>query len=264
MPGKARGNGEGVVRAGAGVAGDRLGSTSRGQRTRVLLALGAVAGPLYVVVVAAQILLREGFDVRLHAVSLLANGPGGWMQVGNFLVAGLLVTAGAAGLRRCMGGGRGATWGPLLLCGYGIGLVGSGVFPADPGAGFPPGAIEASGGMSQSGLLHFAFGGVAFYSLIGACLVWAARFRAMGRRLWSVWSAITGIYFFGAFAMIASGSISPGSMLGLYLAVLLGWVWHCGVSLDALRGAARKRSESGDGNRSGAREFQDPPGVRTP
>jgi hypothetical protein len=203
--------------------------------TRLLLAMGAAAGPLYVIVATAQILAREGFDVRVHAVSLLANGPWGWVQVANFILAGVLVIAGAVGLRRRMRGERGGTWGPVLLWGFGLGLVGSGIFVADPGAGFPPGAVEPTGGMTRGGLLHFASGGLAFYSLIAACLVWAARYRGMGRPGAAAWSALTGGWFFLAFAMIASGTITPGTMLGLYLAVLLGWIWHAGVSVEALR-----------------------------
>jgi hypothetical protein len=182
----------------------------------------------------AQILAREGFDVRVHAVSLLANGDWGWVQVANFILAGVLVIAGAIGLRRRMRGDRGGTWGPVLLWGFGLGLVGSGIFVADPGAGFPPGAVEPAGGMTREGLLHFAFGGLAFYSLIAACLVWAARYRGMGRPGAAAWSALTGGWFFLAFAMIASGTITPGTMLALYLAVLLGWIWHAVVTLEAL------------------------------
>jgi hypothetical protein len=218
---------------GLGASPGQIGSSEGG--ARLLLAVGAAAGPLYVTVATAQILGREGFDVRVHAVSLLANGPWGWVQVVNFILAGVLVIAGAIGLRRRLRGERGGTWGPILLWGFGLGLVGSGVFVADPGAGFPPGAVEPTGGMTGEGLLHFAFGGLAFYSLIAACFVWAARYRGMGRPGAAVWSALTGGWFFLAFAMIASGTITPGTMLGLYLAVLLGWIWHAGVTLEALR-----------------------------
>ena len=36
--------------------------------------------------------------------------------------------------------GRGATWGPLLLGVYGLGLIAAGVFATDPALGYPPGA----------------------------------------------------------------------------------------------------------------------------
>jgi hypothetical membrane protein len=83
--------------------------------TRTLLALGAAAGPLYVIVGLAQILTREGFDWTRHALSLMSNGPWGWVQVANFLLSGLLVLAGAVGLKRGLAIGRGRTAGPLLI-----------------------------------------------------------------------------------------------------------------------------------------------------
>jgi hypothetical protein len=220
-----------VVTTGGQGGGPGRDERRRERTTRRLLAAGVVAGPVYVLLATGQILFREGFDVRVHAVSLLANGPWGWVQVANFILAGTLVIAGAIGLRRGMRGEPGGTWGPLLLWGYGLGLIGSGMFVADPGAGFPPGIEAPAGGMTRTGLLHFAFGGLAFYSLIAACLVWAARFWTQRRPLAAVWSGATGLYFLGAFSVIASGSVSPGSMLGLYLAVLLGWLWHGAVTL---------------------------------
>jgi len=45
----------------------------------------------------------------------------------------------AAGVRRALAGGRGATWGAGLLAAYGLGLVGAGIFVADPMNGFPAG-----------------------------------------------------------------------------------------------------------------------------
>lgn len=43
--------------------------------------------------------------------SLLSNGPFGWIQVTNFLVAGAMVLAFAVRVRRVLAGGRGAAWG---------------------------------------------------------------------------------------------------------------------------------------------------------
>ena len=64
--------------------------------SRMLLVCGAAAGPLYIAVGLAQMLTREGFDMRRHALSLLSNGELGWIQIANFLVSGALVVAGGA------------------------------------------------------------------------------------------------------------------------------------------------------------------------
>jgi hypothetical membrane protein len=63
--------------------------TAPGVRRGALLA-GVVAGPLFVTTAVVQVLTRDGFDLVRHPISLLANGPFGWVQSANFVVAGLL------------------------------------------------------------------------------------------------------------------------------------------------------------------------------
>src|SRR5258706_13187457 len=107
-------------------------ATQSGNRlTRALLTCGVLAGPLYIVVGAAQMLIRPGFDPTRHDLSLMSNGSLGWIQITNFIVTGLLTVAGAAGMRRALPAGHGRTWGPLLLAIYGLGLIGAGLFVAD-------------------------------------------------------------------------------------------------------------------------------------
>src|SRR5206468_3829604 len=57
--------------------------TPQGRITRSLLGYGVLAGPFYIGVSLAQALVRDGFDLTRHEWSLLANGPGGWIQVLN-------------------------------------------------------------------------------------------------------------------------------------------------------------------------------------
>src|SRR5262245_57718215 len=104
--------------------GIRAGAGAASTRTRVLLGCSAAAGPLYLVAGLVQAFTRPGFDIRRHDLSLLANGDLGWIQMANLVVSGLLVVAGAVGMRRALTGGRGRTWGPLLIAVYGAGLVG--------------------------------------------------------------------------------------------------------------------------------------------
>lgn len=198
-----------------------------------LLRAGIAAGPLYLALGLGQAFTREGFDVRRHALSLLGNGELGWIQVGNFLLAGVLVIAGAAGVRRLLRGRPAGTWGPVLLALYGVGLIGAGIFVADPGAGFPPGSAPPPE-MTRPGLLHFVFGGLGFYALIAACFVFARRYARIGARGWAAFSALTGVGFFLAFAWIASGSTSAATILSFYAAVAWIWIWHTLVLLDLL------------------------------
>ncbi len=207
--------------------------------TRTLLALGWAAGPLYVVVGIAQILTREGFDWTRHALSLMSNGPWGWVQIANFLVSGLLVIAGAAGLKRAMPTGRGRTAGPVLIGIYGLGLIAAAFFTADPALGFPPGTPEGPPAViTTRGLMHFVSGGIGFFALIAGCFVFAARFRGEGRSSWTMFSLATGVLFFAGFAGVASGAQSRTLVVAFYLAVLLAWTW-----LSALFRSAPVRAE---------------------
>jgi hypothetical protein len=170
-----------------------------------------------------QVLIHDGFDIRRHALSLLSNGDLGWIQITNFLVTGLLIIAGVAGMRRLLCGSRGGTWGPLL--------IGAGFFRADPALGFPPGLpASAYDTISRHGIMHFISGGLGFLALIAACFVFARRYAALGQRAWAAYSVATGVLFFAAFFGIASGSKGAGVSVAFAVAVLLGWAWISAVA----------------------------------
>ena len=68
--------------------------------TKSLLGYGVIAGPIYVLVVAAQMATRDGFDPTRHAASQLANGEWGWIQIATFVVTGAMTIAAAVGVPR--------------------------------------------------------------------------------------------------------------------------------------------------------------------
>lgn len=206
-------------------------SSATDKTTRVLLMCGAVAGPLYIILALLQGFIRDGFSPIRHSVSLLSIGDLGWIQITNFLVSGLLVIAGAAGLRRSMDSGPGRRWGPVLIGLYGVGLIGAGIFVADPMNGFPPGTPENASTVSWHGLLHFIVGGLGFLALIAACFVFARRFKVLKRRGWAAYSVLTGIIFFAAFAGITSGSTQASVIVGFWIGVMLAWTWLSAVML---------------------------------
>ena len=209
--------------------------------TRALLRAGMVAGPLYLIVGYAQAFTREGFDLRRHALSQLANGALGWIQTLNFLVAALLAIAGAIGVRRALRGTRAGTWGPILFAVFGLGMLGAAAFPADPSPGFPPGTPETVS-ITQRGLIHFMFGAVTFYSLIVSCFVFARRFFSRGEPSWGIASLVVGLFFLLSFSSMATGMVNAWTMLTLYAAVTVALLWHSAVT--------RKVSDDagGDGN----------------
>ena len=199
-----------------------LATASIGSITRLLLALGALAGPIYLAVYFIQAFTREGFDVMRHPASVLSNGDLGWIQVTSFVVNGLLLVAGAVGMRRTLHPGRAGTWGPILLALSGLGMLGGAVFTADPMDGFPPGTpLGPPTSMTTFGTLHFVAGMVGFISWIAMCFVVARRFRAEGERGWATFSTVTGILF--PIGFISSGFI--GSVVGFVGAVVLMFVY---------------------------------------
>lgn len=196
--------------------------------TRSLLGYGVIAGPFYVVVSLVQALTRPGFDLTRHEWSLLATGPYGWIQIVNLVLSGLMVVAGAVGIRR-----TGLKWGPVLLAGYGIGLVGAGLFTADPAEGFPVGTPAGRAtSVSWHGMLHLILGGIGFLCLIAACFV-------LARTVLPWFSRITGVVFFASFAGIASGAGNVALNLAFTAAVVLASVWLSVVSLRLYKGEAR-------------------------
>lgn len=210
--------------------------------TRALLACGIVAGPLYILVGAIEILTRDGFDMTRHDLSLMSNGDLGWIHITLLVLTGLLTVASAAGMRRAVRGG-GGTWGPLLVGFYGWGLIGAGVFVADPAFGFPPGTPADANAVSWHGLLHVITGGVGFLALIAACFVFARRFRARKQWGWATYSMTTGAVYFVAFFGIASGSQRGGAVLTFVIlaftvAVVLGWAWLSVMAARLMKGGA--------------------------
>jgi Protein of unknown function (DUF998) len=205
-------------------------STRIGKSTRRLLTAGLVAGPLYLLVGSVEALTRSGFDPARDDWSLLSNGDLGWIHIALFISAGLLTIAGAVGMRRTLIGGHASAWGPLLVGLYGLGLIGAGIFIADPARGFPPGTPADAHAISWHGLMHLVSAGVGFIGLIAACMVFARRFAGLGQTGWAAYSVTTGVLFSAAFVGVATGSQRGGSVLVLVTlaftaAVVLGWAW---------------------------------------
>jgi hypothetical protein len=202
---------------------------ARIEQAKLLLACGVLAGPLYIIVGVAQILTREGFDITRHPLSFMSLGDLGWIQITNFIVTGLLVVAGAMGMRRRAQADKRLRRGALLVGIYGLGIIGGGIFVSDPALGFPPGTPDTyPQSMSWHGLLHFIFGQIGFLALIVASFVYARYFTIKGLHGWALFSALTGAIFL--FAIMASVATSAGdgsvwSLLALYVAITLSWIW---------------------------------------
>lgn len=193
--------------------------------SRSLLRWGMVAGPFYLTVGLAQAFLREGFDLTRHPLSLLANGPFGWLQTANFVLSALMVLAAAVGIHRVLGAGsRGMT---LALGVYGIGMLLAALFPADPVDGFPRHAGRVSGRDQHHGHAPLRRGraDLRFPALAGFFAAGTfARRKMAPLALASLGSGLAvGVGFFG-------GIMLPLGIGGIWFAVVIGWTWLALVS----------------------------------
>jgi hypothetical membrane protein len=196
--------------------------------TRSLLTCGVVAGPLFLGVAILQALTRPGFELARHPISLLSLGDLGWIQIANFLVSGLLMLAFALGLRRALRGGRGGTWGPLLIAAFGAGLIIAGAFVPDGAWGFPPGATE---GIPTQLSWHSALHGVGFTLAFGAvsvaCVVFARRSLALGRRAMTAYDVVTA----GVAIALSQWPGTDGAAVRYLAAAVIIWAWTVALAL---------------------------------
>ena len=203
--------------------------------TRSLLGYGVVVGPFYLAVGLIQAFVRDGFDLARHPLSLLANGPGGWVQTANFIVSGLMVVAAAVGFARVLGAkSRGVAW---FLGAFGVSMLAAAVLRADPVDGFPVGTpLGMPTTISPMGMGHFIAGMIGFVSLAISCFVGARAMSRRGERTMSRFSLYSGIAivlgFFGGFV--------PGVSLGtagIWFSVVVGWIWLAVLSRHLYRAA---------------------------
>jgi Protein of unknown function (DUF998) len=208
----------------------------RGSRvsTRVLLFAGAVAGPLFAILAAGQVLLRDGFDLRRHPLSLLATGGPGVVQIGNFILAGLGVLCLAIAVRRIITDGVGRRWLARLIAVFGLGLVASGVFVMDPENGFPIGTPEGpAAAMSWHGMAHIVAVTAAFTGLAVACIVLTVR---MVRRR-AGWAAVLN----ACAALLFLAPVDPAwASIQLAVTALIAFTWTAAVSLWLLRSSSAR------------------------
>lgn len=197
---------------------------------RRLLLCGAVAGPLFILVVLVQSYLVPDFNPRLDPLSLLALSPWGFIQIINFILAGALNIAYAVGLWRALHGGPSGTFGPILIAIYGLGLVTVGIFKDDPAYGFPPGSIVTH--TSFHGLMHDIGGAFVFLSVAVALAVFVRLFLTRRAYLWAAYCACSSVVVLILF--FAAGNTPALMARFLFLGVLVGWLGSSAVAMKLL------------------------------
>ncbi|MFI6865375.1 DUF998 domain-containing protein [Nocardia sp. NPDC050406] len=216
-------------------------SRSTGERSavsRLLLAGGVIAPLLNIVVVLTLGAIRPDYNPWVVPDSNLELGPGGWMQITNYIVTGVLLLAFALGVRQRLRTGRGSTWGPILLGIYGLTFVAIGPILPDPSLGYPPGEPTE---LTVHGAVHSLLGLVQFTSLTVACFVLARYDGALEKRGWRWYSVTTALVVaisYVAFALIAK--LWDGGPAGLIerIGIFAGGLWVVALAIRLLRGPA--------------------------
>jgi hypothetical membrane protein len=204
----------------------------------VLLGCGAAGPPLFVAAFLVQGALRPDYSALRHPVSSLALGDLGWGQAANFIVTGTLLLAFAIGLRPALGRYGGGIWAPLLIGLVAVGLVGAGIFTADPVNGYPPGTPDTPV-YTAEGALHDAFSIPVFVALPAACCVVGYRLARAGHRWWAAYSAGTAAVFLPGFVLASLGfsqhpTLTPIGGLLQRLTLLVGLTWLTALALRLL------------------------------
>src|SRR5262249_4609124 len=149
----------------------------------------------------------------------LSLGDWGWVQILNFVLAGVLNLLYAVGLWRRLHSGPAGTWGPLLIGAYGLGLITVGVLTTDPANGYPPGMSTAT---SWHGAIH-ALGGLFIFVVLAAALAVFTRFFLARKEPWWALYCLASVvlllvFFFGSFP-------NPALLARfLRLGTLIGWM----------------------------------------
>ena len=197
--------------------------------TRTLLHCGVAAGPVFLLIFVIQILVRPEFRFARSEPSILSIGPLGWIQITNLMLGGLMVFAGALGMRRVLRPGNGGFWGPLLLEVFGIGQVGVGIFVVDP--------MRSPANLTLHGTLHIVCGAISFVALMAACFVFVRTFFSRKQKAWAIFCTMTGLMFLIGF--LSAARISQGSttdiQLFLNLLFSLEWIWVSSIAAQILR-----------------------------
>jgi len=127
--------------------------------TRILGTAAMVTYPVQQILVFAFLVLQPGRPLS-DMDSLYALGAWGWLWRAGAIVTGAGIVLLAVGLSRSLASGKRVRLGTTTMTLGGLAVIGTGVFPTD---------VPLDGGTvgyTMSGVLHFAFGIIAFLALL--------------------------------------------------------------------------------------------------
>ena len=203
-------------RPGPQADGGLLGRVSPNSRTHwTLLLIGLVGSVVFNAIVLIDGLLRPGYDWLRQPMSALSLGPGGWVQVANFIGFGILGCVAAFAWRPTLAPGIGAVWYPRLRVLAGPAFLGAGLFTPDPGGGFPVGAAVPATPTAHA-LVHNLVSYVSLTVTVAELVILARRFaHEPGWRAWSV-AGVTAAVLMMAFLAAFGVLVAQGGPAGIF------------------------------------------------
>jgi hypothetical protein len=198
---------------------------------RILLLCGALAGPFFILIALIQDYAVPGFNPRINLLSQISLGEWGWMQIANFVLAGVLNLLYARGLWKKLHPGPAGTAGPVLIGIYGVCLIWVGIFSTDPANGFPPGVIALTQ-PSRHGVIHALGGLFTFVSLAAALMAFGRLFITWKERWWAAYCLVSAALFL----IIFFGGFTHADLMArtLRLATLIGWMAASVIAMKLL------------------------------
>ncbi|MCC6843301.1 MAG: DUF998 domain-containing protein [Saprospiraceae bacterium] len=209
-------------------------------KTNTLLLCGAIAGPLFLIVVLMEGMLRPNYSSLSYPLSSLSIGDTGWTQILNFIITGILLIIFSHDLKQVCNSDKAKFRGPLLIRLAGIGLIGAGIFVTDPILGYPADKPLVLRQFTFSGHLHDGFSMFVFIFLPCACFVFRTYFISNNRRGLANYSAFSGYAMIATFIMTSMGFKQLSGFVyyaGLLqrLCISIGLTWMTLISIHLIK-----------------------------
>ncbi|MBL0937710.1 MAG: DUF998 domain-containing protein [Gemmatimonadaceae bacterium] len=206
------------------------------------LSFGLAAGVISFALTTVQGVLRDGYDSWHQAISALALGPGGWLQMLNLTVFGAVLLTTVSPWRRILSGGIGAVAYPALTALVGVSFMVLGLVRQDPAPGYDPEGL-AHTVPTAAGLVHLAIAGVAAFSSVASLFVMASRFAANANTdtawpRWALYSRATALVVVVCVVVYGVWSVESSGYAGTFerMAMLAPMVWMFALLRRLYRG----------------------------
>lgn len=204
---------------------------------RFTVLAGTIAPVLFVGVFTIDGLFHQNYQPARMTVSSLALGPGGWIQIANFMIFGLLLLVFARGLAALFGKEGISQVGSTLLQAIAIGYFLAGLFVTDPASTDPSQA-------TVHGVVHGIVGATVFVLMPVSCFVWARLYLGdEHKRRFRDWTVVSGMIVLAAVILLAIAIKLPAAQqtfqgsVGLIqrMAIVMYMIWLFSLALGLYR-----------------------------